>query len=254
MGTPKESVVLITGGSRGIGLGTARVMGQAGWKVAISGTRDETLARAVETLAGDGITAVPLKFAVEDASAWSDAVAKVESALGPVTALVCNAGISPKRDGRKIPFEEVEPELWQEVMDVNVGGVLHGIRAVTPGFRARGGGAVVAVSSLAGRIGLALTGSYYTVSKTAVIGLVRAAAIDLGKYGIRVNGILPGRIDTDMVREAGEAFNNALLPSIALGRLGKPEEVGQAVEFLCSPRASYITGVSIDVGGGWLPM
>lgn len=249
--TAETGTVLITGGSRGIGLAAALVMGRQGWKVAIAATDRERLAAASDRLRGAGIAQHAVRLQVEDAGAWSAAVADVERALGPVSALVCNAGISPKRDGRKIPFEETDLEVWRRTIDVNLLGVLNGFRAVTPGMIRRGGGALVAVSSIAGRIAPPLGSAYYITSKAAVIGLVQGAALDLGRHNIRVNAIVPGRIETEMTAEAGAEFNRSLTPEIALRRLGGPEEVGTAIAFLCSPAASYVTGASLDVTGGW---
>jgi len=253
MGATEErhGTVFVAGGTRGIGFATAAVMGAAGWSVAITGTGEDTVRRASAELSDRGIRHHALRLAVEEEGAWEPALEEAESALGPITALVCSAGISPKRDGRKIPFEEADTAVWRRTLDVNLMGTLHGLRAVTPRMKRRGGGSVVAVSSLAARVALALTGSYYTTSKAAIGGLVRAAAGELGPHGIRVNGVLPGRIDTDMTREAGADFNQSLTGQIALRRIGRPEEVAEAIAFLCGAKASYITGVNLDVGGGW---
>lgn len=246
-----KGTVVISGGSRGIGLATALVMGRRGWKVAITGTGEANLATAAARLEEAGIASHQACFAVEDADAWGPALDQAEQALGPIGAMVCSAGISPKRDGGKIPFEDTDMEVWRRTMEVNLMGVVNGFRAVTPRLIERGGGALVAVSSIAGRRGLPLGSTYYTTSKAAVIGLIQSAPFDLGRYSIRVNAVAPGRIDTDMTREAGEEFNRSLLPQIALGRLGQPGEVGEAIAFLCGPGASYITGVCLDVTGGW---
>jgi 3-oxoacyl-[acyl-carrier protein] reductase len=242
--------VMITGGSRGIGLGTARVMGRDGWKVTITGTTEDRLATAKQDLAADGFDCHTVCFAVEDEAAWSGAVADTEAAFGPLSALVLNAGISPKRDGSKIPFGDDDGDAWQQTVDVNLMGVVYGMRAVLPGFKERGG-SIVAISSIVGRVAVPLGSTYYAASKAAVVGLVQSAAFELGGFGIRVNAVLPGRIATDMVAAAGEELNNALIPVIALGRLGEPEEVGEAINFLCGPRASYITGICLDATGGW---
>jgi len=247
----EEEVVLVTGGSRGIGLGAASVMGRRGWKVAITGTSKAALDAAAARLSGEGVDHMTLRFPVEDEAAWPDAVAAVTRRFGAVSALVCNAGISPKRDGRKIPFEDADTEIFRRTLDVNLMGVLHGFHAVTPGMIARGGGALVAVTSIAGRVGVPLGSSYYATSKAAVIGLVQSAAHDLGGYGIRVNAVAPGRILTDMTAEAGADFNQSLIPEIALRRLGEPEDMGRAIAFLCGPDAGYVTGVCLDVTGGW---
>lgn len=248
-----QGVALITGGSRGIGLGTARVMGVRGWSIAISGTNESRLSAARTALQTVGIKPLCLCFRAEEASAWPRALSEIDKTFGGLTALVCNAGISPKVSGRKVPFEETNDELWKQTFDVNVTGVLSGFRAATKYFLQRGtSGAMVAVSSIAARVHVPLTSSYYTTAKAAVLGLVRGAAFDLGHHGIRVNAVAPGRIDTDMVREAGSAINNSLLPEIALRRLGYPDEVGEVIEFLCSSRAAYVTGTCVDVTGGWM--
>jgi 3-oxoacyl-[acyl-carrier protein] reductase len=242
--------VMITGASRGIGLGTARVMGRDGWKVAITGTTEDRLAAAKADLAADGIDCHTICFAVEDQDAWAGSVAEAEAAIGPLSALVLNAGISPKRDGRKIPFGDDDDEAWRQTLDINLMGVVYGLRTVTPAFKKRGG-SVVAVASIVGRVAVPLGSTYYAASKAAVIGLVQSAAFELGSFGMRINAVLPGRIATDMVAEAGAELNNSLIPQIALGRLGEPEEVGEAINFLCGSRASYITGICLDATGGW---
>lgn len=248
----KCGTVLISGGTRGIGLATASIMGKAGWSVSISGQNPDNLARAVATLQADGIKVHGMCFSVEDESSWDAAIAETEHLFGPVTSLVCNAGISLRRNGRKISFEDTDTEIWSRTFDVNVWGVLYGFKAATRSFLKHGtSGSMVAVSSLAGRLGIPISSSYYTAAKTAVIGLVRGAAADLGKHGIRVNAVTPGRIETEMTMEAGAEFNQSLFPEIALQRMGRPEEVGEVIEFLCSDRASYVTGASLDIAGGW---
>lgn len=246
-----NGAVMISGGSRGIGLATALVMGRRGWKVAVTGTDEANLAAAAVRLDEAGIVNHHACFEVQDADAWGPALDQAEQALGPITAMVCNAAVSIKRNGAKIPFQDTDPDVWRRTIEVNVMGVVNGFRAVTPRLIERGGGSLVAVSSIAGRRGLPLGSTYYTTSKAAVIGLIQSAPFDLGRYNIRVNAVAPGRIDTDMTREAGDEFNRSLIPQIALGRLGRPEEVGEAIAFLCSPEASYITGVCLEVTGGW---
>lgn len=246
-----NGAVMISGGSRGIGLATALVMGRRGWKVAVTGTDEANLAAAAASLDEQGIVNHQACFAVEDPDAWGPALDRAEKALGPITAMVCNAAVSIKRDGAKIPFQDTDADVWRRTIEVNVMGVVNGFRAVTPRLIERDGGSLVAVSSIAGRGGLPIGSTYYTTSKAAVIGLIHSAPFDLGRYNIRVNAVAPGRIDTDMTREAGEEFNRSLIPQIALGRLGQPEEVGEAIAFLCSPAASYITGVCLEVTGGW---
>ena len=132
-------------------MGTARVMGRDGWKVAITGTGADGLATAKADLAADGVDCHTICFPVEDPAAWPGAVADAEAAIGPLKALVCNAGVSPKRDGRKIPFGDDDDEAWKRTLDINLMGVVYGLRTVTPAFRERGG-SVVAVASIVGRV------------------------------------------------------------------------------------------------------
>ncbi|MEO1686931.1 MAG: SDR family NAD(P)-dependent oxidoreductase [Pseudomonadota bacterium] len=251
--------VLITGASRGIGLGCAQACLAHGWKVAAAGsTRDSAeagVAALIEAAGADAAARVtPVALEVAEAEAWGPALDAAEAALGPVDALIANAGVSPRRDGRKIPFaEEGDEAFWARTMAVNVDGVVFGARAVARRLKARGApGSIVAMSSIAGQVGIPLVSSYYATSKAALLGFVRAAAYDLGPHGIRINAIGPGRIATDMVAASGQAANDAIAAETALGRLGRPEELGEAAEFLISDRASFVTGTCLNVTGGWV--
>jgi len=253
-----EKAALVTGGTRGIGRGIASVLLRRGWRVALCGTglaaaRDTATALRQETGApGDAIR--PLAFAVEEPDGWEAALDAAEAALGPLTGLVCNAGISPKRAGRKIPLgADGDAQAWARTFAVNVDGAVIGTRRFAARCAERGmPGSVVLMSSIAARVGLPFVPSYYSASKAAILGFVRMGAHDLGARGIRLNAVAPGRIETDMVREAGAALNRRIAEETALGRLGHPEEVGEAVEFLLSDRASFITGTCLNVTGGWM--
>ncbi|MEM6439691.1 MAG: SDR family oxidoreductase [Pseudomonadota bacterium] len=248
-----SGTVLITGGSRGIGLGCAKVCLARGWKVAVAGsTQASAEAGAAALGGGDAVCAVGL--AVEDPAAWGPALDAAEAALGPVTALIANAGVSPREDGRKKPFASAGDEaFWAQTLAVNVDGVVDGSRQVSRRWMTRGTpGAIVAMSSIAGQVGIPFVSSYYATSKAALLGFVRAAAYDLGPHGIRINAIGPGRIATDMVAASGTVVNDAVAEETALKRLGTPEELGEAAEFLISDRASFITGTRLNVTGGWV--
>jgi 3-oxoacyl-[acyl-carrier protein] reductase len=245
-----RKAVLITGGTRGIGLGIAKVMLREGWVVAVNGTTEEGCAKAEAELEGLG-RVTSAAFAVDDVSAWEPALDKIEAVIGPLGALVANAGISLRADGQVIPLAETDPDHWARTYAVNLHGVVNGFRAVTRRIIARGEeGAVVAISSIAGRIGGSAISSSYSSSKAAVIGLCRQQAMELGPKGIRVNAVCPGAIDTDMLRAGPMRAAPAVFSAAALGRVAQPEEVGEVVEFLLSPRASYVTGATIDVTGG----
>ena len=245
-----DKTVLITGGTRGIGLGIAKVMLREGWAVAVSGTTAEGCARAEAELRPLGRVA-SAAFAVEDAAAWEPALDAVEAALGPLGALVANAGVSLRADGQIVPLAETDPAHWARTFAINLEGVVNGFRAVTRRLVAHGGGgALVAISSIAGRVGSSALSASYSSSKAAVIGLCRQQAMELGPKGIRVNAVCPGAIDTDMLRAGPMRAAPAVLAAAALGRVAQPEEVGEVVEFLLSPRASYVTGATVDVSGG----
>jgi len=252
------SVVVITGASRGIGLGCARVCLARGWKVAVAGSSMASAEAGVAALRTETPEAAdrlqPVGLAVEDAAAWGPALDAVEAGLGPVDALIANAGISPREEGRKKPFaDEGDEAFWARTFAVNVDGVVFGAREVARRLRARRApGAIVAMSSIAGQVGIPFVSSYYATSKAALLGFVRAAAYDLGPHGIRINAIGPGRIGTDMVAASGRAVNDAIAAETALGRLGTPDELGEAAEFLISGRASFITGARLNVTGGWV--
>lgn len=246
--------VLVTGASRGIGLATALLMAGRGWRVAVSASRPESLDPARRVFAEAGLQAEFLPLNVEDEATWQEALVVASDRIGPLDALVCNAGISPRRDGKAIPLLETAPEIWRQTLDTNVLGTTNGFVAFARHLRAGGRpGSMVAVSSVAANVGLPFVSSYYAASKAALLGLVRTAAHELGAMGIRVNAVAPGRIDTDMTRAGGAALNENIVPQIALRRLGQPKEVAEVIEFLCSERASYVTGATIDITGGWHP-
>ena len=255
-GAPRA--VLVTGGARGIGLGVARICLRRGWRVALTATSAEGAQAAVDRLVLEEELAPhvihPLALQVQDPDAWPEALDAAEAALGPLSALVANAGVSPRREGRKVPFAaEGDEPFWADTFAVNVEGAIHGARLLSRRLIARKApGAIVMMSSIVGVSTVPMVSSYYTASKAALLGFVRAAAHDLGPHGIRLNAVNPGRIDSDLVRLSGAAANEAIAAQTALGRLGHAEEVGEAVEFLLSDRASFITGTRLNVTGGWV--
>lgn len=256
--TGRDRVVLVTGGSRGIGLGIARVCLRRGWRVAVGATTAENAAAACDRLAA-GESAPrdrlhPLALRVEDAAAWAPALDSVETALGPVSALIANAGVAPRIDGRRIAFgEEGDEEMWRRTFAVNVEGAVHGARMVARRLIAHGEpGAVVVLASIVALTAPKFVSAYYASSKAALLGFVRQAAHDLGPHGIRINAVDPGRIESDMAQLAGPGVNEAIARETSLGRLGRPEEIGEAAEFLISDRASFVTGTRLNVTGGWL--
>lgn len=251
-------VALVTGAASGIGAATARRLASEGATVALV------------DVAGDGVACVAGEiggaargFACDVASsdAVKAAVREIERALGPVDVLANVAGVG---DPGGLPIERLDDALWQQVLGVNLAGPFFLCRALVPGMAERGRGAVVNVSSLAGRTKSALGGLAYTASKSGLLGLTRHLAFDYGPRGVRVNAICPGAVDTPMIRSAakagaaqGEAIaqkraahSAALQALMPIRRISTPDEQAAAIAFLASDDASYVNGVSLDVNGG----
>ena len=238
--------VLITGASRGIGAAAARVFAREGWDVSVHFNAGEREARA---LAGElsrlGVRAVPLQADLSVPERAEQLLREVEAALGPPDALVCNAGVAlPQR-----LLTDITDEQWRQVFSVDLDGVFHTLRAAVPGMVRRKRGAIVTVSSMWGVTG----GSCevpYSAAKAGVIGLTKALAKELGPSHIRVNCVAPGVVDTEMNAHLTPDDRTALAEEAPLGRLGAPEEVAEAIWFLASDRASFITGQVLRVDGG----
>jgi len=245
--THRGRTALVTGAARGIGRAIAEGLARRGARVAVM---DVGLAAAEATAAAIGQGAIAVSGDVADWESFRAAHAAAAARLGPFDILVNNAGISPKRDGARVPAAEMDPAEWRRVVDVNLTGCFHGVRLVAPGMIAGGGGAVVSVSSVAGKHYSSIVGVHYAATKAAIIGLTRHLAGELGPHGIRVNAIAPGRIESPMIHTVGAAVNAAALAATPLGRLGTAADCADAVAYLTSDAASFVTGVTLDVAGG----
>lgn len=238
-------VALVTGGSRGIGRATVLGLARDGFDVAFCYRSDEEAARSLEKEAGQfGVRVLGRKADVTTAGPVRELVAEVEEELGAVDALVTAAGIT-----RDNPLVLMTDEQWQEVIDTNLGGVYHVCRAVVFGMMKRKAGAIVNISSVAGVYGHA-TQSNYSASKAGIIGFSRALAKETGRYGIRVNTVAPGFIETDMTAAIEGRALKDVMASIPLKRMGRAEEVADLVGYLVSDRAQYITGAVLQIDGG----
>ena len=240
-------VALVTGAAAGIGAAVARRFAAEGASVAMTDVRTGQGAALSEALNADGQRTCFVPLDVVSESQWAAAVARTTEAFGGPTVLVNNAGIYARR-----LIGETSAGEWDRMMEVNAKGVFLGVKAVVPAMRAAGGGSIVNLSSVAGLLGSGYS-SDYNASKGAVRILTKCAAIQHAKDNIRCNSVHPAPIDTDMGWEAlpeGE-IREQRLREIPLARVGTPEEVANAVLFLASDEASYITGSELVVDGGF---
>ncbi len=239
-------VALITGGSAGIGLAAARSLAREGCDVCVSARDPEKLADAVVELQEFGGVVHAVLADVEDPEAAERVVRETSDVVGPVDILVANAGGPPV--GR---FVDAGLADWDLAIQRNLLGTVRLARAVLPGMRERGWGRIITITSRSAREaldGLALSNS----TRAAVAGLVRTLAREVGGEGVLVNNVMPGSIDTERLRDlaGSEEALAARASAVPLGRIGRPEEVGDVVAFLASERASYLNGVSVLVDGG----
>ncbi|MFF0743464.1 SDR family NAD(P)-dependent oxidoreductase [Streptomyces sp. NPDC004111] len=230
-------VVVITGAGRGQGAAEAVLFAEAGARVVVTDIVAET---GRETAASLGDQGLFVPHDVTDAESWAEVTAAALSGFGRIDALVNNAAL-----WRTASVEKESPENFEALFRVNLLGPFLGIQAVLPALKEAGGGSVVNVSSTAGLVGIPGHAAYGS-TKFGLRGLTRSSALDLARYRIRVNSVHPGAIDTPMIAStAGRDWSH-----LPLGRLGRPEEVGELVRFLVSDASSYITGTEFTVDGG----
>lgn len=237
----------VTGGSRGIGRAVVRQLAAEGYAVGINYLRSREQAEALAAeLREQGVGALAVRADVADREAVTAAIRTVEAALGPVTALVNNAGIA-----QNDLFQDTPEELWRRMFAVHADGAFHTIQAVLPHMLHEKAGGIVNVSSIWGLRGASCEVAY-AASKAAVIGLTRSLAMELAPSHIRVNCVAPGVIATDMVKGLGEETMASLVDQTPAGRLGSPEDVARAVAFLLREDADFITGQVLTVDGGFI--
>lgn len=248
-------VALVTGGARGIGGAICKAYAAEGAKVAVA---DRLIEDAQETASALGENAMAVAMDVTDLDAIAGGVAAVEEKWGGVDVLVNNAGIF-----NMAPIEEVTVDDYRRQYDVNVAGTIFAIQAVVPGMKKRGGGAIINLSSQAGRRGEPNI-TLYCSTKAAVISITQSLALELAKDKIRVNAIAPGVIDTPMWAHVDALFakyeNKAVGQkrrevgeAVPLGYMGAPDDVAEPAVFLASEGARYITAQTLNVdGGNWM--
>ena len=241
-----KQVVLITGASRGIGAATARLFAQRGWAVGINYCTSALAAQSLaEEICAAGGTAVAIQGDVSDSAQAAQVVADTERELGPIDALVCNAGVALPQQ----LLTDTTDEQWRRVMGVDLDGVFYTIRAAVPGMVRRQQGSIVTVSSMWGVTGGSCEVAY-SAAKAGVIGLTKALAKELGPSQIRVNCVAPGVIDTEMNGALDQESLDLLAEETPLGRIGRGEDVARSILFLAEASSSFMTGQVLQTNGG----
>jgi len=240
--TLQGEIALVTGASRGIGAAIADLLAAQGAKVIGTATSDSGAAAIGERLAGHG--GVGRVLDVRDTTAVENLVEAAAKEFGAISILVNNAGIT-----RDQLLMRMKDEDWQAILDTNLSSVFRASKAVLRGMMKARKGRIVSIASVVG-----LTGNpgqaNYAAAKAGIIAFSKSLAREIGSRGITVNVVAPGFIDTDMTRALSEEQRSGLLGQIALGRLGDAADIANAVAFLASPAAAYITGETLHVNGG----
>lgn len=239
--------VLITGASRGIGRAVAVTFAKNGFDVAVNYRQSEDMAKAlIDELKGYGVNAAAYRADVADKYAVSEMFRKAEAELGKITVLVNNAGIA-----EQALFTDISEEMWDRMFDVNVKGAYNCTQAVLPSMIHEKYGRIVNVSSMWGISGASCE-VHYSASKAALIGFTKALAKEVGLSGITVNCIAPGVIGTDMNSAIPKEIMETLKADTPLNRIGTPEDAAEAIFFLASDKAGFITGQVLSVDGGFI--
>lgn len=243
---------LVTGGASGIGRATALAFAREGARVAVADILEEAAQNTVSEIKAMGGQALAIACDVTDDDAVKAMITRAVDAFGGLDCAFNNAGIAPYQvnaGGQKIA--DVAPEAWRRLIDVNLTGVWLCLRHEVAQMRAQGsGGVIINTASILGLVGTA-TSSAYVAAKHGVVGLTKTAAADHAEDNIRVNAVCPGYIETPMTEETMRRRGERILARVPMARMGKAREIAEAVIWLCSPKASFVTGVSWAVDGGY---
>lgn len=244
-----KKTALVTGAGIGLGKAAAIALAEAGYRVFVTDVLRDEGTDCAAAICSNGGDAEYRFLDVTDSSATNDLVTALEAQHGPLSALVLNAGIA-----KTLPLDTLTDEQWDQTIDVNLKGMMRILRAAAPGMKRSRDGAVVCLSSIVGALLGWSEHIPYSSSKGGVAGLVRAAALELAPYQVRVNGIAPGVIRSaqtlDPINSLGEEGLEAFAQTVPLGRVGSPEDIADVVVFLLSDKARYLTGQVIAVDGG----
>lgn len=242
-------VALVVGGTRGIGRAVTRALAKAGAQVAFSGrSLDRAQVSAAETVTTNGAQVHPMAFDVADPRASAQAVQDVVERFGRIDVLVANAGINPYY----LRAEKLTPAVWDEIMGVNLRGLFFCVQAAALHMLEQRRGSIVSISSVTATVGVA-RGLPYIASKGGLDAMTRALAVEWADRGVRVNGVAPGYVATDLTSGMRDnpGLTDSLLQSIPMARFAEPEEIAGIVTYLASDASSFVTGQTFAVDGGF---
>ncbi|HEX9014817.1 MAG TPA: glucose 1-dehydrogenase [Chloroflexota bacterium] len=245
----KDMVAIVTGSTRGIGLGIAKGFAKEGANLVITSRKEESLTAPAEELRAMGVRVLPLVVDVSKAGDVERMVARTVEEFGKIDVLVNNAGMP-----MVAPSEELALDKWQQTLDTNLTGSFLCAQAVGRVMLERGSGSIINIASLTSYLGFPMR-TAYSVTKSAVLGLTRSLSSEWAPKGVRVNAIAPGWIKTDIMKgliERGVLDANKLVARTPMGRVGTPEDLAGPAIFLATEDSAFITGQIIPVDGGWL--
>lgn len=243
--TIKDRTVIVTGGSKGIGKGIARVFANQGAKVMIAARGQQACEQAQSELSAGGAT---VAYTLCDVSEWNSVKSMVDATVkqfGSLDIVCANAGGFPQTK-----IVDMDPQEWDEVMGINLRSAFLCVKAAIPHFEKANNGRVVLTSSITGPVTGYPGWAHYGASKSGQLGFLKTAAMELSRYNTTINAVMPGNIYTEGLQDLGQDYLDTMAASIPLKRLGQVEDIGNAALFFASDEAAYITGQSIIVDGG----
>ena len=247
--TQGNKLALVTGAAQGIGFTISERLVVMGYSVAMLDINPNVIESA-KLLTSKTTVAKAYVLDLSNLNSIYSLEALIGESFKNLSVLVNNAGISPKHQGKKRQFVDIPLNEWQRVLDINLTANFLITQICLAPMMHHKQGRVINITSQAARTRTPIPGAHYAASKAAIAGYTRVLAGEVAQYGITINCIAPGRIESKMTQEVGDSVNAELAKSIPIGRLGKPQDVASVVEFLVSESASYLTGVTIDVNGG----